>query len=114
MKIDKLSGTLLIIIAILIAVIFMTSPNSVEVDKYAKQKSEIDSLSKMIGSLEKDQLKYDSLITQYKDSLVVIEHQIDSTKHKIKQIQNYYGDKIKAIDNATHDELGDFFTNRYK
>lgn len=114
MKIDKLSGTLLIIIAILVAVIFITSPNSVEVDKYAKQKNEIDSLSKMIGSLEKDQLKYDSLITQYKDSLVVIEHQIDSTKHKITQIQNYYGDKIKAIDNATHDELGDFFTNRYK
>ena len=114
MKLDKLSGTLLIIIAILVAVIFMTSPNSVEVDKYAKQKSEIDSLSKMIVALEKDQLKYDSLITQYKDSLVTIEHQIDSTKHKIKQIQNYYGDKIKAIDNATHDELGDFFTNRYK
>jgi len=114
MKLDKLSGTLLIIIAILVAVIFMTSPNSVEVDKYAKQKSEIDSLSKMIVALEKDQLKYDSLITQYKDSLVTIEHQIDSTKHKITQIQNYYGDKIKAIDNATHDELGDFFTNRYK
>jgi peptidoglycan hydrolase CwlO-like protein len=92
----------------------MTSPNSVEVDKYAKQKNEIDSLSKMIVALEKDQLKYDSLITQYKDSLVTIEHQIDSTKHKITQIQNYYGDKIKAIDNATHDELGDFFTNRYK
>ena len=114
MKLDKLSGTLLIIIAILVAVIFMTSPNSVEVDKYAKQKNEIDSLSKMIVALEKDQLKYDSLITQYKDSLVTIEHQIDSTKHKITQIQNYYGDKIKAIDNATHDELGDFFTNRYK
>jgi peptidoglycan hydrolase CwlO-like protein len=114
MKIDKLSGTLLIIIAILIAIMLTTSGNSNEVDKYAKQKSEIDSLSKMIGALEKDQLKYDSLITQYKDSLVVIEHQIDSTKHKIKQIQNYYGDKIKAIDNATHDELGDFFTNRYK
>jgi len=114
MKIDKLSGTLLIIIAILIAIILTTSGNSNEVDKYAKQKSEIDSLSKMIGSLEKDQLKYDSLITQYKDSLVAIEHQIDSTKHKITQIQNYYGDKIKAIDNATHDELGDFFTNRYK
>ena len=114
MKIDKLSGTLLIIIAILIAIMLTTSGNSNEVDKYAKQKNEIDSLSKMIGSLEKDQLKYDSLITQYKDSLVVIEHQIDSTKHKITQIQNYYGDKIKAIDNATHDELGDFFTNRYK
>ncbi len=114
MKLDKLSGTLLIIIAILIAVILTTSGNSNEVDKYAKQKSEIDSLSKMIGSLEKDQLKYDSLITQYKDSLVTIEHQIDSTKHKITQIQNYYGDKIKAIDNATHDELGNFFTDRYK
>jgi len=114
MQINKLSGTLLIIIAILIAVIFMTSPNSVEVDKYAKQKSEIDSLSKMIEALKKDQLKYDSLITQYKDNLMIMDRQIDSTKHKITQIQNYYGNKIKAIDNATHDELGDFFTNRYK
>lgn len=114
MKINKLSGTLLIIIAILIAIIFTTSGNSNEVDKYAKQKSEIDSLSKMIGVLEKDQLRYDSLITQYKDSLMIMDHQIDSTKHKITQIQNYYGNKIKAIDNATHDELGNFFTDRYK
>jgi len=114
MQINKLSGTLLIIIAILVAVIFMTSPNSVEVDKYAKQKSEIDSLSKMIEALKKDQLKYDSLITQYKDNLMIMDRQIDSTKHKITQIQNYYGNKIKAIDTATHDELGDFFTNRYK
>jgi len=114
MQINKLSGTLLIIIAILIAIILTTSGNSNEVDKYAKQKSEIDSLSKMINVLEKDQLKYDSLVTQYKDSLMVMDRQIDSTKHKITQIQNYYGNKIKAIDNATHDELGDFFTNRYK
>lgn len=114
MQINKLSGALLIVIAILIAFIFTTSGNSDEVDKYAKQKSEIDSLSKMIGKLEKDQLKYDSLITQYKDSLVTMDHQIDSTKHKITQIQNYYGNKIKAIDNASHDELGNFFTDRYK
>ena len=84
------------------------------VDKYAKQKQEIDSLSKMIAGLEKDQLKLDSLIVTYKDSLTVMDHQIDSTKNEIKQIQNYYGKKIKNLSGATHTELTDFFSDRYK
>ena len=68
----------------------------------------------LITNLEKDQLRYDSLITGYKDSLIVMDHQIDSTKHEIKQIQNYYGKKIKNLSGATHTELTDFFTDRYK
>ena len=43
-----------------------------------------------------------------------MDSQIDSTKNKIKKIQNDYGKKIKVISSANHDELSDFFTNRYK
>ncbi len=50
----------------------------------------------------------------YRDSLSLMDSQIDSTKNKIKKIQNDYGKKIKVISSANHDELGDFFTNRYK
>ena len=114
MQINKLSSILLIVIAILIAVLITTSNNSNEIDKYAKQKIKIDSLSKIINVLEQDQLKYDRTITIYRDSLSLMDSQIDSTKNKIKKIQNDYGKKIKVISSANHDELGDFFANRYK
>ncbi len=85
-----------------------------DVDPYAKEKSQIDSLTILISALEKEQLVQDSLIECYKQDLVIADQQIDSTKNRITQIQNQYGNKIKAIDNATHDELGNFFTDRYK
>lgn len=114
MQINKLSSILLIVIAVLIAVIIITLNNSNEIDKYAAQKIKIDSLSKIINVLEQDQLKYDSAIAIYRDSLSLMDSQIDSTKNKIKKIQNDYGKKIKVISSANHDELSDFFTNRYK
>ena len=114
MQINKLSSILLIVIVVLIAIIIITSNNSNEIDKYAAQKIKIDSLSKIINVLEQDQLKYDSAIEIYKDSLSLMDSQIDSTKNKIKKIQNDYGKKIKVISNADHDELSSFFTDRYK
>lgn len=114
MKFNKLNLLLVIVIALLIGVIAFDHMPDTGVDKYAKQKQEIDSLSKMIAGLEKDQLKLDSLIVTYKDSLTVMDHQIDSTKNEIKQIQNYYGKKIKNLSGATHTELTDFFSDRYK
>ena len=109
----KLIWTLVIIIVILITSLCI-SIDSDQSDKYSKEKSQIDSLSKIISNLEKDQLKYDSLIIGYQHNLVVADQQIDSTKNKIKEIQNYYGKKIKDISRATPVELDDFFTNRYK
>ena len=114
MQINKLSSILLIVIAVLITIIIITSNNSNEIDKYAAQKIKIDSLSKIINVLEQDQLKYDSDIEIYKDSLSLMDSQIDSTKNKIKKIQNDYGKKIKVISSADHDELSSFFTDRYK
>jgi len=109
----KLIWTLVIIIVILITSLCI-SIDSDQSDQYSKEKSQIDSLSKVISKLEKDQLKYDSLIIGYQHNLVVADQQIDSTKNKIKEIQNYYGKKIKDISRATPVELDDFFTNRYK
>ena len=114
LQINKLSSILLIVIAVLIAIIIITSNNSNEIDKYAVQKIKIDSLSKIINVLEQDQLKYDNTIASYRDSLSLMDSQIDSTKNKIKKIQNDYGKKIKDISSANHDELSNFFTNRYK
>lgn len=115
MKIDKFTATLIIIILVLVVCLFL-SVNSVgnDSDPYAKQKQKIDSLTIHIAALEEIQLKYDNTIAVYRDSLSLMDSQIDSTKNKIKKIQNDYGKKIKVISSANHDELGDFFTNRYK
>ena len=111
---NKLTVTLIIIIAVLTGVIIATSSNSNKEDKYIVEKQRIDSLSKAIVILEKEQKVQDSLIVLYKDSLIIADIQIDSTKHRIKEIQNYYGKKIKVISSANHDELSSFFTDRYK
>ena len=117
MTISKLTTGLLLTIFITILVLtgylFMSTRGS-DIDPYAKEKSQIDSLTTLINALEKEQLVQDSLIKCYKNDLIIADQKIDSTKHKITQIQNQYGNKIKAIDNATHDELGNFFTDRYK
>lgn len=115
MKIDKFTGTLLVIILVLIVCLFLSVKSVTnDSDPYAKQKQKIDSLTVCIGALEEIQLKYDSTIAIYRDSLSLMDSQIDSTKNKIKKIQNDYGKKIKVISSANHDELSDFFTNRYK
>ena len=80
----KLIWTLVIIIVILITSLCI-SIDSDQSDKYSKEKSQIDSLSTIISKLEKDQLKYDSLIIGYQHNLVVADQQIDSTKNKIKE-----------------------------
>ena len=114
MKIDKFTATLMIIILVLVVCLFISTNNPSTEDKYAKERQKIDSLAIQITALEKEQLKHDSIIVLYKDSLLILDHKVDSTKIKIKEIQNYYGKKIKSLTNATHDELGEFFTDRYK
>jgi len=115
MKIDKFTGTLIVIILVLIVCLFLSVKSVTnDSDPYAKQKQKIDSLTIHIAALEEIQLKYDSTIAVYKDSLSLMDSQIDSTKNKIKKIQNDYSKKIKVISSANHDELSDFFTNRYK
>lgn len=114
MKINKLTVILLVTIILLLTYIFIFTNNPSTEDKYAKEKQKIDSLAIQITALEKEQLKHDSIIVLYKDSLLTLDHKVDSTKIKIKEIQNYYGKKINSLTNATHDELGEFFTDRYK
>ena len=103
----KLIWTLVIIIVILITSLCI-SIDPDQSDKYSKEKSQIDSLSTIISKLEKDQLKYDSLIIGYQHNLVVADQQIDSTKNKIKENKNVTFANFKNIDSpeiATQLEL---------
>jgi len=81
------------------------------VDRYQKQ---IDSLDVELTYLKQEQSKFDLEIQKYKDSLIVYDHKIDSLNQNITKIRNYYGKKIRDINNSSPTEIYDFITNRYK
>lgn len=115
MKINKNFAISVVIIVSLIVYIILTSRNDNEYkDKYAKQKQEIDSLSKCISVLDIEHRKQDSLIYLYQIQLKGLEEKVDSTKNKITEIKKYYGKKIKDINRYTVTELDSFFTDRYR
>ena len=114
MKISTSSVILSIIVIVLVAFIVFGKESSNDVDKYARQKYEIDSLNNNINTLETQQLVQDSVIKDYQTQVVKLDHEIDAAKHKIINIKHEYSTKIQTVSNYTPTELDEFFTNRYK
>jgi chromosome segregation ATPase len=74
----------------------------------------IDSLRGVITGLEVNQLKYDATISSLKDSLVVLNTQIDNNETKIKDLKKKYNEKVNSISSYSSNQLEDFLTDRYK
>ena len=113
MKLSKLTATLIIIIIVLIVCLVVTGPNK-SLDKYGKEKREIDSLSLLIKDLEKSKQEQYVLIQGYEKQVIVLDHKIDSTEQNILDTRKYYEKKIKNTTKYTTTELDSFFTDRYK
>jgi hypothetical protein len=114
-KVTKTNLFLIIAILTLIGYIIFASSSHATVDvKAIKYKNDIDSLSRVIDGLEREQGKLDSLVVGYKSEINKLDCVLDSTQRKLKETRNKYGDKIKDINNYTHAELSNFFTERYK
>lgn len=112
MKDNKLN-LVIILVAIIIASIFVIKikPNTeIEV---TDNKRQIDSLTKIISSIETQQTKLDSVLTKYQDTVLTLNSKLDSTKLKITKIHIYYGNKIKNASNYNVTELDSFFADRY-
>ena len=105
---------LLVVIGILVTYMILAPSTDPQVDKYAKQKREIDSLTTLISGLEKQKVVQDSIIKVNTDSIGELAHKIEEKNKKIQDIRHYYGEKIKHINDANSTELSDFFTERYK
>ena len=76
--------------------------------------AKIDSLRGVITGLEANQLKYDAAIASLKDSLVVLNTQIDNNEIKIKDLKKKYNEKVNSISSYSSNQLEDFLTDRYK
>lgn len=76
--------------------------------------AKIDSLRGVITGLEANQLKYDATIANLKDSLVVLNTQIDNNETKIKDLKKKYNEKVNSISSYSSNQLEDFLTDRFK
>jgi peptidoglycan hydrolase CwlO-like protein len=90
-----------------------TQPTTQDLSKYDKQKTEIDSLSNNIKVLQKEQIKLNKSLLTHQNKIDSLNYQIDSTNQELTSTRNYYGKKIRDINNYTPTQLDDFFSKRY-
>jgi len=84
------------------------------VDKYAKEKKEIDSLKNNIFLLKEGQRILSKNVNKQVIVIDSLEEEIIITEQELTQTRTYYGNKIKDLTSASNTELEQFFTNRYQ
>ena len=100
-------------IILLLLIFIFTRPTNIDASKYDKQKTEIDSLNNNIKSLQKEQIELNKSLLSHQSKINSLNYQIDSTNQELTSIRNYYGKKIRDINNYTPSQLDDFFSKRY-
>jgi len=91
---------------------FKPTPNVV--DKYAKEKKEIDRLQHNIFLLKEGQRILSKNVNKQVIVIDSLEEEIIVTEQELTQTRTYYGNKIKDLTSASNTELEQFFTNRYQ
>jgi len=116
-KIIQIKLSRLIIGGILLLwLIFLSyfKPTTPTVDKYAKEKKEIDSLKNNIFLLKEGQRILSKNVNKQVIVIDSLEEEIIITEQELTQTRTYYGNKIKDLTSASNTELEQFFTNRYQ
>jgi hypothetical protein len=89
-------------------------PTNPTVDKYAKEKKEIDSLQHNIFLLKEGQRILTNNVNKQVVVIDSLEEEITITEKELTQTRTYYGNKIKDLTSASNTELEQFFTDRYQ
>jgi thiol-disulfide isomerase/thioredoxin len=89
-------------------------PTTPTVDKYAKEKKEIDNLKNNIFLLKEGQRILTNNVNKQVVVIDSLEEEIIITEKELTQTRTYYGNKIKDLTSASNSELEQFFTNRYQ
>ena len=116
-KIIKIKLSRLIIggiLLLLLVFLIKCKPTTSTVDKYAKEKKEIDSLQNNISLLKEGQRVLTNNVNKQVIVIDSLEEEIIITEKELTQTRTYYGNKIKDLTSASDSELDQFFTNRYQ
>lgn len=101
--------TLILILGLLISSIIRESDNKIET-----YRSTIDSAQHNIDILKQEIVESDIIIDSLHKEIVVLDSVNVLLKYKIIDIKQQLNEKIDGVDLLTNDELGKFFTERYK
>jgi septal ring factor EnvC (AmiA/AmiB activator) len=102
------------ILLLLLIFLVKCKPTTPTVDKYTKEKKEIDSLQTNIFLLKEGQRILTSNVNKQVIVIDSLEEEIIITEKELTQIRTYYDNKIKDLTSASNSELDHFFTNRYQ
>ena len=102
------------ILLLLLVFLIKCKPTTSTVDKYAKEKKEIDSLQNNISLLKEGQRVLTNNVNKQVIVIDSLEEEIIITEKELTQTRTYYGNKIKDLTSASDSELDQFFTNRYQ
>jgi len=102
------------ILLLLLIFLFKCKPTTPTVDKYTKEKKEIDSLQTNIFLLKEGQRILTSNVNKQVIVIDSLEEEIIITEKELIQTRTYYDNKIKDLTSASNSELDQFFTNRYQ
>jgi hypothetical protein len=102
------------ILLLLLIFLVKCKPTTPTVDKYAKEKKEIDSLQHNIFLLKEGQQILTSNVNKQVIVIDSLEEEIIITEKELIQTRTYYGNQIKDLTSASNSELEQFFTNRYQ
>jgi septal ring factor EnvC (AmiA/AmiB activator) len=102
------------ILLLLLIFLVKCKPNTPTVDKYTKEKKEIDSLQTNIFLLKEGQRILTSNVNKQVIVIDSLEEEIIITEKELTQTRTYYDNKIKDLTSASNSELDQFFANRYQ
>jgi septal ring factor EnvC (AmiA/AmiB activator) len=116
-KIFKIKLSRLIIGGILLLCLILLTyfrPTTPPVNKYSKEKKEIERLKNNIFLLKEGQKILNKNIDQQNHIVDSLNIEIKHTEQELQTTRTYYGNKIKDLTSASNTELEQFFSDRYR
>ena len=89
-------------------------PTTSTVDKYSKEKKEIERLKNNIFLLKEGQKILNKNLDQQNHIVDSLNIEIKHTEQELQTTRTYYGNKIKDLTSASNTELEQFFSDRYR
>jgi peptidoglycan hydrolase CwlO-like protein len=104
-----IGGIILLLLVFLVK--YKTTPTPI--NKYDKEKKEIDSLQNELSRLKSLNSELGNRLYLKYQVVDSLNREIKTTEKELTQTRTYYGNKIKDLNSSSPSELNEFFTERY-